>query len=71
MVVITSLLSTGLSNASVPSTNGANDPEGLLHMQAVVLLGMATPEETMTSARNQDDKRGSDSSLAAFLYESS
>ena len=30
---------------------------------------MVTPEETTTSASNQDDKRGSDSTFAAFLYE--
>jgi hypothetical protein len=39
----------------------------LLTARVVVLLDMATPEETMTSANNQDNERGSDSSLAAFV----
>jgi hypothetical protein len=70
MVVIRSSTSTGgLAGAGVTASDGADDLAGLLHARGAVLPGMATPEETMTSASNQDGERGSDSSFAAFLYD--
>jgi uncharacterized OsmC-like protein len=71
---ITSATSTtGLADAGVPATGRAEvapaDLAGLLPARAAVLLDMVTPGESMTSASNQDDERGSDSSLAAFRYD--
>jgi hypothetical protein len=64
---------TVLADAGVPPTGRAEvapaNLEVLLPVWAALLPGMATPEETMTSTNNQDDKSGSDSSLVALLYD--
>ncbi len=71
--ITSATLTTGLADAGVPATGRAEvapaNLAGLLPARAAVMLDMATPEETMTSASNQDDERSSDSSLTAFRYD--
>ena len=71
--ITSATLTTGLADAGVPATGWAKvapaNLAGLLPARAAVMLDMATPEETMASASNQDDERSSDSSLTAFRYD--